>query len=48
MFQKMPNAFVVDAACSLDDVTQQMKAVILETMANRTPDRNEVSLIAPA
>src|ERR1039458_7742466 len=48
MFQSMPNAFVVDAACSLDDVTQQMKAVILETMANRTPDRNEVSLTAPA
>ena len=48
MLQKMPNAFVVDAACSLDEVTQQMKAVILDTLANRTQDRNEVSLIAPA
>jgi thymidylate kinase len=48
MFHSLPNAFIVDAACSLDDVTQQMKAVIVEAMANRTPDRNEVSLIAPA
>ncbi len=48
MFQSMPNAFIVDAACSLDDVTQQMKAVLVEAMANRTQDRNEVSLIAPA
>jgi len=48
MFQKMPNAFVVDAACSLDQVTQQMKAVIVEAMANRAQDGNEVSLIAPA
>ena len=48
MFQKMPNAFVMDAACSLDQVTQQMKAVIVEAMANRAQDGNEVSLIAPA
>ncbi len=52
MFQSMPNAFIVDAACSLDDVTQQLKAVILEAMAGRAQRRNgngdEVSLIAPA
>ncbi len=50
MFQSMPNAFVVDAAGSLDDVTQQMKAVILEAMAARAQngDGDEVSLIAPA
>lgn len=48
MFQSMPNAFVVDAACPLDEVTQQMKAVILDAMATRAQDRNEVSLIAPA
>ena len=41
MFQSMPNAFIVDAAGSLDDVTQQMKAVILETMANRTTNGSE-------
>ncbi|MFZ0914365.1 MAG: hypothetical protein WBQ76_12340 [Candidatus Korobacteraceae bacterium] len=48
MFQSLPNAFIVDAACSLDEVTQQMKAVIVEAMATRAQDRNEVSLIAPA
>jgi thymidylate kinase len=48
MFHSLPNAFIVDAAGSLDEVTQQMKAVIVEAMANRTQDRNEVSLIAPA
>lgn len=48
MFHSVPNAFMVDAAGSLDEVTQQMKAVVLEAMANRTQDRNEVSLIASA
>jgi thymidylate kinase len=48
MFHSVPNAFMVDAACSLDEVVQQMKAVVLEAMANRTQGRNEVSLIARA
>lgn len=48
MFQSMPNAFIVDAARPLDEVAQQMKALILEAMANRAQDRNEVSLIAAA
>lgn len=48
MFHSLPNAFIVDAACPLDEVTQQMKAVILDAMANRAQDGNEVSLIAPA
>jgi thymidylate kinase len=48
MFQSLPNAFVVDAAGSLDEVTQQMKSLILSTLTNRAQDLSEVSLIAPA
>jgi thymidylate kinase len=48
MFQSMPNTFVVDAAGPLDEVAQQMKVVIVEALAHRTQDGDEVSLIAPA
>ncbi|HEY5177737.1 MAG TPA: hypothetical protein VII95_19465 [Terriglobales bacterium] len=44
MFQSMPNAFIVDASCPLDEVTQQMKSVILDTLANHAQDRIGVSL----
>ena len=45
MFQSMPNAFIVDAACSLDELTQQLKSVILDALVSRNMDRNGVSLI---
>ncbi len=48
MFQSMPNAFVIDAARPLDEVTQQMKSAIFDVLVNRVNDRTEVSLIARA
>ncbi len=48
MFQSMPNAFVIDAARPLDEVTQQMKSAIFDVLVNRATDRTEVSLIARA
>lgn len=48
MFHSMPNAFVIDAACPLDEVVQQMKSVIFATLAIHAQGRTEVSLIAPA
>ncbi len=35
MFQSMPNAFVLDAARPLDEVTEQMKSVILDALVSR-------------
>jgi thymidylate kinase len=46
MFHSMPNAFIVDAACSLDDLTQQLKSVIFDALVNRSMGRNEISLMA--
>ncbi|MGB7555510.1 MAG: hypothetical protein WBM04_14150 [Candidatus Korobacteraceae bacterium] len=48
MFQSMPNAFVIDAARPLDEVTQQMKSAIFDVLVNRANDRTGVSLIARA
>jgi thymidylate kinase len=45
MFQSMPNAFIVDAACPLDELTQQLKSVILDALVSRNMDRNGISLI---
>ena len=35
MFQSMPNAFIVDADCPLDELTKQLKSVVLAALANR-------------
>ena len=48
MFESMPNAVIVDAACPLDNVSQQIKTVILDAIVDCTLDRNEVPLIARA
>jgi thymidylate kinase len=48
LFRSKPNAFIVDAACPLDEVTQRIKTILLYTLANRSQRRNEVSSIARA
>ena len=45
MFRSMPNAFIIDAARPLDEVTQQMKSLVLDALLNRNTNRNEVPLI---
>jgi len=46
MFRLLPNAFVVDASCPVDEVTQQVKNLILESLTSQPVNRAEVSLIA--
>ena len=46
MFRSLPNAFVVDAACPVDEVAQQVKNLILESLTSQPVNRAEVSLIA--
>lgn len=48
MFRSRPNAFIVDAAGPLDEVTGQMKSVVLHTLESRLHEQEEVSLIASA
>lgn len=48
MFHSLPNAFIIDAAEPLDNVTRQMRSVILHTLTNRAQHRTGVSLIARA
>ena len=45
MFRSMPNAFIIDAARPLDEVTQQMKSLVLDALLNCNTNRNEVPLI---
>jgi thymidylate kinase len=46
MVRSMPNAFIIDAACPLDNVVREMKSVILTTPASGLQDRTGVPLIA--
>jgi len=45
MFRSLPNAFVVDAAFPVDEVAQQVKNLILESLTSQPVNRAEVSLI---
>src|SRR5208337_1683504 len=46
MFRLLPNAFVVNAASSVDEVARQVENLILESLPSRSVPRAEVSLIA--
>ena len=46
MFRLLPNAFVVNAASSVDEVARQVENLILESLLSRSVPRAEVSLIA--
>src|SRR5208337_1054481 len=46
MFRSLPNAFIVDAACPVDEVAQQVKNLIRESLTSQPVNRAEVSLIA--
>jgi thymidylate kinase len=46
MFQSLPNAFVVSAAASVDEVAEEIKSVILESLTGKFLNRTEVSLLA--
>lgn len=46
MFQALPNAFMVDASAPMDEVAEDVKAVILKFLRGRSMNRAEVSLLA--
>ena len=48
IFQSMPNAFVIDAACPIDEVAHQMKSAIFDALVNRAHNGTEVASIARA
>ncbi len=45
-FRLLPNAFVVDASPSVEEVAEEVKTVILKSVANQAMSRAEVALIA--
>jgi thymidylate kinase len=46
MFRSLPNAFIVNTASPVDEVAQQVKNLILESLTSQSVNRAEVSLIA--
>ena len=46
MLQSLPNAFILDASTPVDEVTADMKTVILKSLTDASMDRAEVSLLA--
>jgi thymidylate kinase len=48
MFRSLPNALIIDAAEPVDNVTRQMRSIILHTLATRAQDPTGVSLIVRA
>jgi len=48
MFRSLVNGFMIDAIPPVEDVTRELRAVILESLATHAANRAETSLIADA